>query len=182
MSQPKFYAFLDVVVDVFYSIILYNAFVAFRGFNLSALLLALSVFIMINYWWTIRSYEHLPKHYLFDFYAITIIMFIFAQWPNYYHDIRHFTYVLAIFFAVDAIYAGLAILIHKESGDEKSLKFYFCAELILAIIYLGAAFILTELTWFNVVFLFIPYFIMYAVAFKKGLIKTKFRDSGNQPY
>ena len=133
--KTKFYSFLDVVIDVFYSIILYNVFIAFPGFTIESMLMVLTTFIMINYRRGTRNYNEIPKYYLFDVYLITIIMFIFSQWPNYFNNITYFIYILAIFFAIDAIYALLSIFIHKEKRDEPSLKFYFIAELVLALIY-----------------------------------------------
>lgn len=176
-KKPKYYPFLDIVIDVFYSIILYSSFTQFPGFRLEALLMVLSVFIMLNYWWTSRGYKELPKHYLFDFYFIPIIMFIFAQWPSYYLNIKGFAVILAIFFAVDAIYALLSIYAHEEKADEASLRFYFAAEMIIAGVYLMESLVITSPTPLSVLALYVPYLILYAISIKKGLFVKKFVEA-----
>jgi len=176
-KKSKYYPFLDVVIDVFYSIVLYNAFTQFPGFKIESLLMLLSVFIMLNYWWTSRSYRELPKYYLFDFYFIAIIMFVFTQWSNYYLNITLFVRVLAIFFAVDAIYSLLSIYVHKEKANEASLRFYFATELILAGIFMIESMIFASISLPALLALFIPYIIFYLILLKKKLFITRFVET-----
>ena len=135
MKKVHYYGFIDVVIDVFYSIILYNVFMAFPGFGRDFLLMVLALFVMLNYWWTARNYSELPKYYLFDFYSIVIIMFIFTQWSNYFSDIHGFLVIMMTFFAFDSLYSFVSIFVHSEKKDEKSLQYYATAELILTLVY-----------------------------------------------
>jgi hypothetical protein len=181
-KQPKFYAFLDVVIDVFYSIILYNAFVSFPGLKLESFLMLFAVFVMINYWWDARSDIDMPKHYLGDFYFITFIMFIFAQWPAHFGNVQEFLYVTTLFFFVDAIYARAALAMHLEQADRKSLMFWFKAELLLTIIYGIYSITIAVVTPLSLLLIFLPYLIFFGVNIKKKIFKLKFIDSGNEPY
>jgi len=182
MFGTKYYPFLDVVLDVYVSIILYNVFIAFTGFNLQAVLLLFVMMVIINYWWNSRQYGELPKHYLIDVYFITAVMFIFSQWPNYFSDITKFLYVTAVFFAVDAVYSATAIYAHGETKDHPSLKFFFATEAALAAAYFGLSFVFTSLTWAAVLTVFLPYLAWTAAGVKRGLFRFKFIDTGNQPY
>jgi len=181
-KQVKYYPFLDVVVDVFFSIIFYNAFMAFPGWKLETVLMVFSIIIMMNYWWVTRTGHEIPKHYLFDVYFIIIPMFIFAQWPTYYTDISMFTYILAAFFGIDAIYALISIWAHKEKNDEPALVFYLKYEMALAVSYFIIAGVITELNWISLLFVLLPYLFFTFVSFKKGYATTKFIDNDNQPY
>lgn len=182
MRRPKYYAFLDVVIDVFYSIILYNAFVAFPGFHLSALLMFFSVFVMLNYWWAARSHSILPKFYIVDFYFISGVMFIFSQWPSHFLDINKFLIVTAVFFGFDAIYSLVDIFAHKEKGGEKGLWFYFISESILSLIYLALSLFVNHLIVNALILLYLPYVIWFIIHLQSGLFKTKLEDNGAQPY
>ncbi len=128
MKKIQYYGFLDVVVDVFYSIILYNAFLAFPGFNLDFLLMIFAIFVMLNYWWTARNYQELPKYYLFDFYSLVIIMFVFSRWSEYFTNIQGFIGIMVLFFTLDSLYSFLSIRLHSEKKDEKSLIYYTWSE------------------------------------------------------
>lgn len=182
MKKIKYYSFLDVTMDIFYGIVLYNAYIAFPGFKIESMLMVLSIIVMLNYWWITRSYAELPKYYLFDFYMIGLIMFIFSQWPNYYFNLPYFIFIITLLFFLDGIYSLLDIYIHKEKKDHKSLYFYFIIEILIGFYYLFSSFVLKETNWFAIVMLFLPYIVFWAMAFKKGLLKTKFIDTENQPY
>jgi len=173
-QKAKKYPFLDLVIDVFYSIILYNAFTAFPGFKLEAGLMAVAIFVMINYWWGSRSFLELPKHYIVDFYMITIVMFIFAQWANYFTDVTGFLYVFAVFFAFEAVYSTIDIFAHKEKKDEPSLKFYIIIDSLCAAAYLLEALFIKELTWISLVLIVVPYLIFLGLCIKKKLFRPVF--------
>lgn len=179
----KYYAFLDVVLDVFYSIILYNAFIAFPGFKWEALLMAFAIFVMLNYWWEARSFSEMPKHYLFDLYLTTVAMFIFAQWPSYFTDVKGFMIVLILFLLFDAAYSIICVFAHKERKDEKALWHYAGWEFLLAIIYgIIFMFIARMSLPAAVILIILPYLIFYIIELKTGVLNTKFRDDGKQPY
>lgn len=173
MAKAKLMPFLDLVIDVFYSIILYSAFTAFPGIRIESFLMLFAVMVMINYWWAARSFE-MPKHYIADFYLTIVVMFIFSQWSNYYLDITGFLQVAAILFFVDSLYSALMIPIHKEKKDEPGLRFYFVSELILACAYFIYSIVLTSVNPTSIVLIFLPYLVFYFVTLKKGLTKTKF--------
>lgn len=182
IKTPKYYAFLDVVVDVFYSIILYNAFVAFPGLKLSSILMVFSIFIMLNYWWSERSDNQSPKYYLMDFYFIAVIMFIFSRWPNYYTNIQGYIGILAIFFYVDAFYSLMAIPGHQEKRDEPLLKYYFIWEIILGVVYTFLAFYIKTETLGMIILVILPYMMWFVDAIRRNIVQFKFVDNGNQPY
>lgn len=179
----KYYAFLDVVLDVFYSIILYNAFIAFPGFKWEAILMAFAIFVMLNYWWEARSFSEMPKHYLFDLYLTTVVMFIFSQWPSYFTDVKSFIIILILFLLFDTAYSIICVFAHKERKDEKTLWNYAGSEFILAIVYAGIFLFITKVPLpVAVVLIIFPYLIFYIIELKLGIINTKFRDDGKQPY
>ncbi len=180
--MKNYYAFLDVVLDVFYSIILYNAFIAFPGFKLEALLMAFAVFIMLNYWWVARSFNDLPKHYLIDFYCVVVIMFIFSQWSNYFENLQHFLFVLTAFFAADAIYSLIIYFVHSEKQHKKTILFYVITEAILSLIYGIFSILFQNLSIYSLILILLPYSIFYVVSLKNESIQNKFLDNGNQPY
>jgi len=181
MAQ-KYYAFLDVALDVYFSIVLYNAFVAFSGLNKQAVLLALAVLIMLNYWWTERSAGGVPKHYLIDFYLTTCLMFGFTVWPNYFGDLSKFLFVAAFLFLFDALHSILAIYVHSERSDEPDLRSYMWADLLAGSAYLIMGWFLKETTWLNLALVWLPYVILMAVFIKRRLLPLKFVDDGDQPY
>lgn len=181
-TATKYYSFVDVVIDIFYSIILYNAFIAFPGFRIESFLMLFAIFVMLNYWWAVRSYNEMPKHYLVDFYCITIVMFLFSQWPNYFLSYSHFALATAVFFCFDAVYALIDIFAHGERQDERSLWFYCASELALAAIYFGLSRLFDSVSAVSIVLIFVPYAIWYLMLFKLKFIKTRFIDAGNQPY
>jgi len=174
MVKKKFYNFLDLAIDVFYGIILFNTFLAFPGININGAFMIFSVFVMINYWWSNRNYPELPKHYLFDFYMITIIMFIFTQWTNYYFNIKGFLSILYLFYFIDGIYSLIAIPLHIEKRDEPSLKFFTKIDFILGGIYLAYSFLLDSMNIFSLLIIVIPYLIILLIELKKGYFKTRF--------
>jgi hypothetical protein len=160
----KYYAFLDVVLDVFYSIILYNAFIAFPGFKWEALLMAFAIFVMLNYWWEARSFYEMPKHYLVDLYLTTIVMFIFAQWPDYFTNAKGFLTVLILFLLFDGIYSILLVFIHKEQKDEKTLWHYAAFEFFLAVIYAAIYLFISKVSLpLAIVLIIFPYLIFYVI-------------------
>lgn len=182
MKRFHYYSFLDVVVDVFYSIILYNGFVSFPGFNLNGFLLLFSVFFMLNYWWAARSFNEMPKYYLLDFYLISVVMFLFALWPAYFNDFRSFAILTAVILAFDAFYSWLDVYVHREKTDEQKMWFYFKSEILLAITYIIIAAVFPEISSTALIILFAPYLVWYFICLEKGILKTKFLDSGNEPY
>ncbi|MFH0873745.1 MAG: hypothetical protein V1846_02785 [Candidatus Komeilibacteria bacterium] len=180
--KSRYYPFLDVVLDVFYSIILYNVFIAFPGLRLESLLMVFACLIMLNYWWDARSDTLFPKHYLFDFYAVSVIMFIFSQWPTHFLNLHYFLLITSTFFFADGIYAFIAIYAHKETVDETALKLDVAVELFLGAIYLLFAQIITALTVSTIIVIYVPYLIWFWTNIKRGYFKPKFLNSGNQPY
>lgn len=178
----KYYAFLDVVLDVFYSIILYNAFIAFPGFNLFAILMAFSVFIMINYWWIARSFTSLPKYHLVDFYFTVVIMFIFSQWANYYKSMQSFLVVLTLFWALDSLYELVIYVIHRQRNFKKTIRFDLLFEIALVVVYGSFIPFLRNVTPLNIALIVTPYLIFYFFSLKMGYMTYKFLDNGNQPY
>lgn len=181
-KKVKYYAFLDVAIDVFFSIILYNAFISFPGLNMSFILMILAVFVMVNYWWISRAFTEEPKYYLVDLYFLTVAMFLFAIWPNYFTNIKIFSLIMAIVWLVDALYSLADIPAHKERRDERTLKSYFKTEFIVAAYYFIVYALISSLTWETLIIVVVPYFVWYLIGIKRGIFKIKFVDSGNQPY
>jgi len=180
--KPKYYSFLDIAIDIFYGIILYNVFLAFPGLRIEAWLIVFMTWLMLDYWWISRSWQNLPKHYLIDLYFVTAVMFIFSIWPNYVFDFHKFLIVTALFFLVDALYSFVVIFAHEETSDHKALIFYSWYETIQALLYVGFSYLFSSVTPFALICIFIPQIISFIVLVKKGYLKTKFEDTGNQPY
>ncbi|MEM0372811.1 MAG: hypothetical protein QXO69_03180 [archaeon] len=167
------YPFLDTVVDVFYSIILFSVFSAFPGFGkIESFLMIFAVFVILNYWWASRSIAEVPKHYLSDLYFITVVMFIFSQWSNYFNDFKMFLVVFVIFLFFDAFYSLWNIFLHSEKEEKPLLKFFFAGEFLLGVIYLAEFFLLNELNAISLVALFLPYLSWVAINFKTGRSKS----------
>lgn len=182
MAKTKYYAFIDVALDIFVSVILYNLFTTFPGFNAQLLLLVFAVLVIINYWWGTRSYFDLPKHYLIDLYFLAMIMFIFAQWANYLDDLRGFLMVATIFFLTDAVFALSGVFLHAEKKDEPSLYFYAVTEIVVAAVYFAMSRLLVDLTPIAAASVFLPYLLLWGATIRRGYFKFKFEDAGNQPY
>ncbi|MFA5888852.1 MAG: hypothetical protein WCW47_00300 [Candidatus Paceibacterota bacterium] len=182
MKKIKHYAFLDVVIDVFYSIILYNVFMAFKGFDLNSVLVFFAIFIMMDYWWSARSFSEFPKYYLVDLYFITGLMLVFAQWSNYFDSVQRFVGVLIIFLAIDTIYTISAIFIHKEKIGRKKLWFYFWTELCLTFVYCGLYVLTPILTVIWLMAIILPYLIIDIWGFYVGIEDSEFLDNNEQPY
>ncbi len=161
---------------------LYNAFVAFPGLTKEALLLALAVLMMLNYWWLERSAGGQPKHYLFDFYMTTALMFGFTVWPNYFDQIGKFLLVASFLFLFDGLHSILAIHVHSERSDEPSLKTYMTADLLMGSVYLVLGWVLKETTWTAILLVWLPYAVFMAYFIKRRLLPLKFLDTGDQPY
>jgi len=182
MTQKKHYPFLDVALDIFFSVVLYNYFITFPGFNMRALFLAFSLVVVLNYWWLARSYSVLPKYYLFDLYFVAAIVFIFAQWSYYFNDIGGYLLTLATLFLVDAIYSFLSVYAHKEKRDEPSLRSFFISEILIAIIYFVVYAYARDFTWQVLMAIAIPYALLLWQMFRTKIFKTEFFDNDNQPY
>jgi hypothetical protein len=177
-----YYPFLDVVLDVLYSIILYDAFTAFPGFNLAGVLFVFAVFIMVNYWWSSRNFEEFHKHYLIDFYVVTIVMFIVMQWPKYYNDINSFVMVLAAFFFTLAIGSIISLFTHEEKDESKALKTYIMTDGALSIYYTLMIFLIKDASIPSLILIIAPYLIKYLYTIRKGIFRTKFTGADKQPY
>ncbi len=181
MKRIKHYAFLDVVLDVFYSIILYNAFISFPGLKLESWLMVFALFVMLNYWWIERSFDE-PKYYLLDFYCVSIIMFLFAIWPSHFGNITDFLIITVLVFLMDAVFCLVDLYIHKEQKGRNAEKFYIWTDLVLAAIYGIFIHYLTVIDTLSVILLFAPYMIWFIANVNKHLLNQEFVDNGNQPY
>lgn len=166
--------FLNIVIDVYFSIVLFSAFTTFPGFNKYSFLMLFSIIIMINYWWVLRSFAHYPKYYLVDFYYITGIMLIFAQWPNYYFDLKSFLIVTAIFYLVDALWDITDIYIHKEHKGKPILTFNAGFEIALAGTYFAYTYILKDINIMTMLLLMLPYAVYFYWSVKKGVLTERF--------
>lgn len=169
----KYFGFLNIVIDVFYSIILYNVFMAFPGFGPEAFMMLLSTMVVINYWWGTRIGK-VPKYHLIDFYFIAIVMFLFSQWPGQYLNITNFIYIMAAIWAVNAVYTQVDIRLHRTKVDEPYLRTYFRLDACLAIFYLLCSFFITTVDWTSIALLWIPYLAVYAYTLSKGMLPLKF--------
>lgn len=174
MKRKKYEPFLDIAMDVLYSIVLYTLFVAFPGLVIETWLMIFAAFLMINYWWAERESGNFPKYYLIDFYFSILVLFLFYLWSNYFLNVTYFLYVTTIFFFVDSVWSVVAIYAHKEKSDEPELKFYFATESILTVIYLVYSFILKSVDFISLMLIFAPYAVWYAMNIKKDLIEEKF--------
>ncbi len=181
-KQVTYYPFLDVAIDVFFSIILYNAFIAFPGWNIHFFLLFFIIFVMLNYWWSARTFHELPKHYIFDFYMLSAVMFIFSIWPESLKSISNFFFMTCLFFFFDALYSLLAIFFHPEKSDERQLLFHFISGGLLAGVYFIATIFIHSLDQFTLLVLFIPYLLYFFINIKLGFFKLTFIDNNKQPY
>lgn len=180
--KVKYYQFLDVAIDVFFSIILYNAFISFPGLNASFVLMILAVFVMINYWWISRAFVEEPKYYLADLYFVTIVMFLFTIWPNYFSNIRVFALIMGLVFLVDSIFSIVDVPLHEEVNDEPTLKRYFKEEIVVAVYYLAMYFYVNSMTITTLALVIVPYLIYFALDVRSGVFITRFIDEGKQPY
>lgn len=174
MATMRYYEFLNVALDVFCGVILYSMFIVFRGFTLSSLLLAFAVFVILDYWWNARSSKDWPKHDLIDFLFVIVIMFIFAQWPNYFGDLQKFLLVLISLLFIDAFFSVASIYVHKESHYKKLLWYFAGTELALGAVYTAIFLLNLPFTFLSVVFVIIPYMSVYFMSLKLGYIPTKF--------
>lgn len=170
----KYHPFLDTALDLFIGFALFNAFAAFNGLGFETILLVFATLVMIDYWWSTRTFHQLPKHYLADFYLITLVMFVFFVWPGQIANPVIFLRLTAAFFFLDALFAFTAIFTHEERQDEDELRFYATTEFFLSAYYLLISFVGFKLGWPLVAALFIPYVGWYTYEIKNGYIPTKF--------
>ena len=179
-KRIKYYAFVDVAIDVFFSIILYNAFISFPGLNLGFALMILAVFVMINYWWISRAFVEEPKYYLIDLYFLTAAMFLFAIWPSYFTNIKLFTLVMALVWLVDAAYSLTDIPAHKERRDERTLRSYFISAIVVSAYYFILYSLVSRLTWESLIFVAVPYLLMVRDRCEEGNIQGKIYGFGER--
>ncbi len=173
----KYHPFLDTALDLFIGFSLFNAFSAFTEWSVSTVLLIFVTLIMVDYWWSTRTFHQLPKHYLIDFYLITLVMFVFFIWPSHIDNPTVFLLLTSAFFLLDACFAFTAIFIHTERRDESELRFYAKTEFIMSAYYFLLSFVGLELGWSLVMAVFIPYLIWFIYEIRNGYIPTKFVEA-----
>jgi hypothetical protein len=137
-KKRRYYAFLDIVVDVFYSIILYNLFATWLGFaDLPATILFAFMFVVvIDYWWAERTVEEIPKYCLTDIYFYTFIFFVLSQIPGHFNDPRAFVLWFMAFIALDLMFSLVDRAVYKvEKAGRKFLNAFIVSYVVLLVVY-----------------------------------------------
>jgi hypothetical protein len=180
-KRKTHYAFLDAVMDVLYSVVLYNLFVNFPGFeNLATLVLFFFVTVlMINYWWFSRSIAVMPRYFLVDVYFYATVMFIFMRLTGAMADTTAFLGWLTVLFAVDLVYSIVDLMVVRHAKSWLVYLNHFMAwNFAIMLIYFAAYLFIKELTPLLAFALVLPYAAYMAYSFAKGLMKVKleYRD------